>query len=347
MQTLHTSDFDFELPAELIASHPLHKRDASRMLVVKGTDVADKHIRDFVEYLRPGDVVVFNNSKVIPARFNASGHEITLHTAVSDKIWWGLCKKFNKINIGEILTLDDGSQVKVLDKESESGLKLEFLCDHVFAVLEKVGKMPLPPYMKREAETEDRERYQTVYADPIGSMAAPTAGLHFTPELMDEIERRGAKIVKITLHVGAGTWMPVKTENLSEHKMHSEWCCITPEQADIINNAKRVIAVGTTSMRTLESAAMDNSKLPESQRNRRVAPICRSTDIFITPGYKFGAVDVLLTNFHLPKSTLFMLVSAFAGLDEMKKAYAHAVAEKYRFFSYGDCCLLFKKETDQ
>ncbi len=347
MQTLHTSDFDFELPAELIASHPLHKRDASRMLVVKGTEVADKHIRDFVEYLRPGDVVVFNNSKVIPARFNASGHEITLHTAVSDKIWWGLCKKFNKINIGEILTLDDGSQVKVLDKESESGLKLEFLCDNVFAVLEKVGKMPLPPYMKREAETEDRERYQTVYADPVGSMAAPTAGLHFTPELMDEIERRGAKIVKITLHVGAGTWMPVKTENLSEHKMHSEWCCITPEQADIINNAKRVIAVGTTSMRTLESAAMDNSKLPGSQRNRRVAPICRSTDIFITPGYKFGAVDVLLTNFHLPKSTLFMLVSAFAGLDEMKKAYAHAVAEKYRFFSYGDCCLLFKKETDQ
>ena len=347
MQTLHTSDFDFELPAELIASHPLHKRDASRMLVVKGTEVADKHIRDFVEYLRPGDVVVFNNSKVIPARFNASGHEITLHTAVSDKIWWGLCKKFNKINIGEILTLDDGSQVKVLDKESESGLKLEFLCDNVFAVLEKVGKMPLPPYMKREAETEDRERYQTVYADPIGSMAAPTAGLHFTPELMDEIERRGAKIVKITLHVGAGTWMPVKTENLSEHKMHSEWCCITPEQADIINNAKRVIAVGTTSMRTLESAAMDNSKLSESQRNRRVAPICRSTDIFITPGYKFGAVDVLLTNFHLPKSTLFMLVSAFAGLDEMKKAYAHAVTEKYRFFSYGDCCLLFKKETDQ
>lgn len=347
MQTLHTSDFDFELPAELIASHPLHKRDASRMLVVKGTEVADKHIRDFVEYLRPGDVVVFNNSKVIPARFNASGHEITLHTAVSDKIWWGLCKKFNKINIGEILTLDDGSQVKVLDKESESGLKLEFLCNNVFAVLDKVGKMPLPPYMKREAETEDRERYQTVYADPIGSMAAPTAGLHFTPELMDEIERRGAKIVKITLHVGAGTWMPVKTENLSEHKMHSEWCCITPEQADIINNAKRVIAVGTTSMRTLESAAMDNSKLPEPQRNRRVAPICRSTDIFITPGYKFGAVDVLLTNFHLPKSTLFMLVSAFAGLDEMKKAYAHAVAEKYRFFSYGDCCLLFKKETDQ
>ena len=342
---LHTSDFDFDLPPELIASHPLHQRDASRMLVVKGKDIADKHIRDFLDYLQPGDVVVFNNSKVIPARFDASGHEITLHTAVSDKVWWGLCKKFNKINVDEILTLDDGTQVKVLDKDDESGLKLEFLCDNVFAVLDKVGKMPLPPYMKREAEIEDRERYQTVYADPIGSMAAPTAGLHFTPELMQEIETRGAKIVKITLHVGAGTWMPVKTEDLSQHKMHSEWCCITPQQADIINNAKRVIAVGTTSMRTLESSAMDNCKLPENERNARVVPVCRSTDIFITPGYKFGAVDVLLTNFHLPKSTLFMLVSAFAGLDEMKSAYAHAIEEKYRFFSYGDCCLLFKKDN--
>lgn len=343
MQTLHTSDFDFDLPPELIVSHPLHQRDASKMLVVNGNEIADKHIRDFLDYVQPGDVVVFNNSKVIPARFNASGHEITLHTAVSDKIWWGLCKKFNKINIDEILELEDGTQVKVLDKDSESGLKLEFLCDNVFAVLDKVGKMPLPPYMKREAETEDRERYQTVYAEPVGSMAAPTAGLHFTPELMQEIEARGAKIVKITLHVGAGTWMPVKTEDLSQHKMHSEWCCITPQQADIINNAKRVIAVGTTSMRTLESAAIDNRNLPESERQKRVVSICRSTDIFITPGYKFGAVDMLLTNFHLPKSTLFMLVSAFAGLTEMKNAYAHAIEEKYRFFSYGDCCLLFKK----
>ena len=340
---LHTSDFDFELPPELIASHPLHERDASRMLVVNGGDIMDKHIRDFVDYLRPGDVVVFNNSRVIPARFNASGHEITLHTAENDKVWWGLCKKFNKIPIGEILTLDDGTRARVLDKNDDSGLKLEFLCDNVFDVLNNVGKMPLPPYMKRDAETADHERYQTVYADPIGSMAAPTAGLHFTPELMDEIERRGAKIVKITLHVGAGTWMPVKTENLNEHKMHSEWCCITPAQADIINAATRVIAVGTTSMRTLESAAMDNRLRPVKEQFARVAPICRSTDIFITPGYKFGAVDVLLTNFHLPKSTLFMLVSAFAGLDEMRSAYAHAVAEKYRFFSYGDCCLLFKK----
>ena len=339
---LHTSDFDFELPAELIASHPLERRDASRMLVVDGGGVADKHIRDFLDYLQPGDVVVFNNSRVIPARFNASDHEITLHTAQNDHDWWGLCKKFNKINIGDILTMDDGTKIRVLDKDDESGLLLHFDCDNVFDVLNNVGKMPLPPYMKRDEEISDRERYQTVYAEPLGSMAAPTAGLHFTPELMSEIEARGAKIVKITLHVGAGTWMPVKTENLSEHKMHSEWCCITPIQADIINNAKRVIAVGTTSMRTLESAAI---RAREAGATTRVVPICDNTNIFITPGYKFGAVDVLLTNFHLPKSTLFMLVSAFAGLDEMKSAYAHAVAEKYRFFSYGDCCLLFRKDV--
>lgn len=340
--SLHTSDFDFELPTELIASHPLEKRDASRMLVVDGNTVADKHIRDFLDYLRPGDVVVFNNSRVIPARFMADGkHEITLHTCMSDdnKIWWGLCKKFTKMHIGDILTLDDGTQIKIISVNDESGLKIEFLCDDVFAVLDRVGKMPLPPYMKREEEVADRERYQTVYSQPLGSLAAPTAGLHFTTELMDEIEKRGAKIVKVTLHVGAGTWMPVKTENLSEHKMHREWCRVTPAQADIINRATRVIAVGTTSMRTLESAAR------HAAPGNRVAPFCSTTNIFITPGYEFRAVDVLLTNFHLPKSTLFMLVSAFSGLDEMKAAYKHAIDEKYRFFSYGDCCLLFKKDA--
>lgn len=340
----HTSDFDFDLPTDLIASHPLERRDASRMLVVRsshnGGELSDKHIRDFLDYLRPGDVVVFNNSRVIPARFDADGHEITLHTAVDDKNWWGLCRKFNKIRVGATLTMVDGTTITVRKKSDESGLLLHFNCENVFDVLNRVGKMPLPPYMKREAETADSARYQTVYADPLGSMAAPTAGLHFTDELMHEIENRGAKIVKITLHVGAGTWMPVKTENLNEHKMHSEWCCITPKQADIINNATRVIAVGTTSLRTLESAARN------AEIGKRVAPICQTTDIFITPGYKFRVVDVLLTNFHLPKSTLFMLVSAFSGLDEMKVAYAHAVAEKYRFFSYGDCCLLFRKEVN-
>lgn len=340
---LTLSDFDFELPTELIASRPLDARDASRMLVVNDTGVTDKHIRDFLDYLRPGDVVVFNNSRVIPARFMADGkHEITLHTATDDGCWWGLCRKFTKIGVGETMSLDDGTQIKICDIDSDSGLKIKFMTDDVFATLDRVGKMPLPPYMKRDAEISDRERYQTVYADPIGSMAAPTAGLHFTPELLDEIRARGAKIVNITLHVGAGTWMPVKTENLSEHKMHSEWGCITDAQAEVINNATRVIAVGTTSLRLLESAAMHNST-PE--KYRRVAPFNQTTDIFITPGYKFRAVDVLLTNFHLPKSTLFMLVSAFAGLPEMQSAYSHAIAEKYRFFSYGDCCLLFKNEV--
>lgn len=338
---LTTSDFDFELPVELIASHPLPQRDASRMLVVCGGDIYDKQVRDFLDYLKPGDVVVFNNSRVIPARFMADGiYEITLHTSSDDGCWWGLCKKFTKLKPGTVLTLDDGTKIEIVDQHPDSGLKIKFLCDDVFGVLDRVGKMPLPPYMKREEQLDDRERYQTVYASPLGSMAAPTAGLHFTPALLEQIQSRGAKIVNITLHVGAGTWMPVKTEDLSQHKMHSEWGCITAAQAEIINNANRVIAVGTTSLRLLESAAMCNC---DTERYRRVAPFCQTTDIFITPGYEFCAVDVLLTNFHLPKSTLFMLVSAFAGLSEMQAAYSHAVAEKYRFFSYGDCCLLFKK----
>lgn len=357
---MKTSDFDFDLPENLIASEPLERRDSSRMIVVnsplgRGADevggVGDKHIRDFLDYIRPGDVVVFNNSKVIPARFDAIAHdgkvyEITLHTKHSEHTWFGLCKKFNKLNIGDRLKIDDDTQIEIIGKDNEAGIIIRFLRksetinqqSEIFDVLDRVGKMPLPPYMKRDDRPDDRERYQTVYASPLGSMAAPTAGLHFTDEMLREIERRGATIVNITLHVGAGTWFPVKTEDLSSHKMHSEWGCITPEQADVINAAKRVVAVGTTSLRLLESAATGTGEL-------RVAPFCASTDIFITPGYKFQVVDVLLTNFHLPKSTLFMLVSAFAGVDEMRAAYAHAIEHGYRFFSYGDCCLLFKKDA--
>jgi S-adenosylmethionine:tRNA ribosyltransferase-isomerase len=272
-------------------------------------------------------------------------------------LWWGLCKKFQKLSIGDELTLaDNKTKIIIRDKNDESGLLIEFIksesgignpkqdsdsgfripdSDFVFSVLDRVGKMPLPPYMNRADEAADRTRYQTVYADPLGSMAAPTAGLHFTNEMLREIEKRGAKIVNITLHVGAGTWMPVKTEDLTKHKMHSEFGVITPEQVAAINSAKRVIAVGTTSLRLLESAARQTTD------DRRLTTFHGTTDIFITPGYKFRAVDVLLTNFHLPKSTLFMLVSAFAGVPEMRAAYEHAIAEKYRFFSYGDCCLLF------
>lgn len=335
---LHTSDFDFVLPETLIATHPLSERDASRMLVIDRDKTTDLHITDFVKFLLPGDVVVFNNSRVIPARFMASGYEITLHTNVTDKIWWGLCKRFNKLSVKDKLALDDGTQIQILDINAESGIKLEFLCDNPLEVLDTVGKIPLPPYMKRQEELADRERYQTVYSKPVGSMAAPTAGLHFTNELLKKIEQTGAKIVNVTLHVGAGTWLPVKTENLTEHKMHSEWGCITSEQAQIINNAKRVIAVGTTSLRLLESAGQVNAL-----EEQKLGAFCGTTDIFITPGYKFRVVDVLLTNFHLPKSTLFMLVSAFAGLYNMKNAYKHAIDNEYRFFSYGDCCLLLNK----
>ena len=362
-----------------VCGHPSgnHPQNFSNFAGPDGGELilSDKHIRDFLDYLQPGDVVVFNNSRVIPARFDAIkssplargvtgetrrgvAYEITLHTAVNDKTWWGLCRKFNKMKVGDTLTMTDGTTITVQRKNDKSGLLLRFNCDNVFDVLGRVGKMPLPPYMKRDAEIADSTRYQTVYADPLGSMAAPTAGLHFTDELMSEIEKRGAKIVKITLHVGAGTWMPVKTENLSEHKMHSEWFCITPDQADIINNATRVIAVGTTSLRALESAAITTALAAGSQsasdnearcgggsEHKRIVPFCGTTNIFITPGYKFRVVDVLLTNFHLPKSTLFMLVSAFSGLEQMKTAYAHAIAEKYRFFSYGDSCLLFRKDS--
>jgi S-adenosylmethionine:tRNA ribosyltransferase-isomerase len=308
-------------------------------MLVLGSKISDKHITDFVSYLHPGDVVVFNNSKVIPARFDATAndgtkYEITLHTKTDDG-WMGFAKKFQKLKIGEKLKLDDGSQIEIIDKSDESGLTIKFYTDNVFDVLDAVGKMPLPPYMKRTEEISDRERYQTIYANPLGSMAAPTAGLHFTNELLDAVRAAGAEIINITLHVGAGTWAPIKTEDTDNHKMHSEWGVITPEQTNIINHAKqngdRIIAVGTTSLRLLESAAGK--------------PFCGTTNIFITPGYRFQVVDVLLTNFHLPKSTLFMLVSAFAGLPEMQAAYKHAVDEKYRFFSYGDSCLLFRKES--
>ncbi len=333
-------------PSEVISSPPSVTLQPPIPQAVRD-NIQDCHIRDFINYIQPGDVVVFNNSRVIPARFNASGYEITLHTK-KDNYWWGFAKKFNKINIGDELVLDDNeTKIKILDKNNDSGLLMKFIfssnlkpqTSNLFDVLDRVGKMPLPPYMNRAEETDDRERYQTVYAETLGSMAAPTAGLHFTDEMLAEIERRGAKIVNITLHVGAGTWMPVKTEDLSQHKMHSEWGEITAEQAEIINAAKRVIAVGTTSLRLLESAARLTTD------DRRLTTFSGTTDIFITPGYRFRVVDVLLTNFHLPKSTLFMLVSAFAGVSEMRAAYQHAVDEKYRFFSYGDCCLLFRKDN--
>jgi len=328
---MKTSNFDFDLSFELIAQAPPQARDAARMLVVGGdAGLYDDAVRNFIKYLRPGDAVVFNDSRVIPCRFDAGGYEFTLHTK-TESGWWGFAKKSGKLKIGDRLRLADGTEIKITDKSIGSGLHVEFDCDNVFEVLERTGKMPLPPYIRRMADETDAARYQTVYAGPLGSMAAPTAGLHFTPELLATIKAAGAEIINITLHVGAGTWLPVKAENIRDHKMHGEYGVITPQQAEAIGRAKRVIAVGTTSLRLLENAAGK--------------PFAGTTDIFITPGYKFKVVDVLLTNFHLPRSTLFMLVCAFAGMNEMRRAYAHAISEKYRFFSYGDCCLLFKKDS--
>ncbi|MDR0449545.1 MAG: tRNA preQ1(34) S-adenosylmethionine ribosyltransferase-isomerase QueA [Rickettsiales bacterium] len=338
---MRVSDFDFELPTELIATRPLERRDQSRMLVV-GETLSDDVVSNFPKFLRPGDVVVMNDSRVIPSRFTAAAgggktYEITLHTNLGGGEWLGLAKKFQQLQIGEELTLSDGTKIKISDK-SDDGLTLGPLA---FETLERVGKIPLPPYMRREDDAADRDRYQTIYAATAGSMAAPTAGLHFTPELLKAVENAGAKIVKITLHVGAGTFLPVKSEDTSGHKMHSEFGAITQEQADTINGAKRVIAVGTTSIRLLESSPPVEG-CPQGRGG--LSAFSGTTNIFITPGYKFKTADILLTNFHLPKSTLFMLVSAFAGLPEMQSAYAHAILEKYRFFSYGDCCLIYGKE---
>ena len=354
---LVTSDFYYDLPAELIAQHPMPARDASRLMVLDRAThtVTHRHFYDIVDYLHESDVLVINDSKVIPARI--FGHAAERAEAMIELLllrqraldtWEVLVKPGKRAKIGARLVFGEGELVgTVTDIVAEGNRLITFEYDreryaNIYDILHRIGTMPLPPYITERLE--DQGRYQTVYAHALGSMAAPTVGLHFTPELIEEIKKRGAKVVKITLHVGAGTWKAVTSEKVADHRMHSEWGRITQKHVDIINKAKRVIAVGTTSLRLLETAAKNN---PCRRRYKRVAPFCGTTRIFITPGFRFRAVDVLLTNFHLPQSTLFMLVSAFSGMEQMKAAYSHAVAEKYRFFSYGDCCLLFKKEKDK
>ena len=359
---MKTSQFWYPLPERLIAQHPSERRGTEKMMVLhRATGMIEhRHIADIVEYLDEKDLLVVNDTKVFPARLigcwedSKGAVEVLMVAAapesetVKELVWNVIIGSGRKCREGQVAVFGPRGELKAKLLKPLEGIgmwKVEFICERpLMDLLDEFGHTPVPPYVKREGTREeemaDRERYQTIYAREVGSVAAPTAGLHFTPELLDAIRGRGAEIVNITLHVGAGTWLPVKVEDLSQLKMHSEWGCITDAQADIINSAKRVIAVGTTSLRLLESAAIRNDN---PAKYRRVAPFCTTTDIFITPGYKFRSVDVLLTNFHLPKSTLFMLVSAFAGLDEMKQAYSHAVSEKYRFFSYGDCCLLFKK----
>lgn len=360
---MQLSEFDFTLPEALIAQHPASVRDASRLLYVNGVVLADKTLQDLPDLLRTGDLLVFNNTRVIPARLKGKRGdveiEITLHQPRGDE--WEVfarptkrLKIGNTINfilpteqgearsegVGEVSPTKENFYAEVIAKNEDGTVLLRFEPEgQLYPMLEKYGQMPLPPYIKRtEKEQADDERYQTVFARKMGAVAAPTAGLHFTPELLERLKAKGIDHSFVTLHVGAGTFLPVKVDDISQHKMHHEWYEIKPETADKINQAKRegrrVVAVGTTSLRSLESAASDEGA---------VQPIQASTDIFITPGYRFKCVDTLFTNFHLPKSTLFMLVSAFAGMNEMRAAYVHAIAKQYRFFSYGDACLLEKK----
>ena len=339
---MKTSDFDFYLPEELIAQTPLERRDASRLLTLDKTTgaVGHHHFYDLPQFLRPGDCLVMNDSRVLPARL--IGHrptggvcEVLLLVDTGEGLWECLVRPGRKLKPGAQVIFGEGQLTATIEAEVEDGKRLvRFHYQGIFLeILEQLGKMPLPPYIK--AELQDQERYQTVYSKVVGSAAAPTAGLHFTPELLEQIRDMGVKECYVTLHVGLGTFRPVKAEDIQDHEMHSEFCQISQETADIINETKRnrgrVVCVGTTSCRTIESFAAEDGTMT-----------ARSgwTNIFIYPGYKFKVLDALVTNFHLPQSTLIMLVSALAGREHVLAAYEEAVKEKYRFFSFGDDMLI-------
>lgn len=339
---MKTHDFYYELPEELIAQTPLQQRDASRLMVLNRVtgEIEHKHFYDIIDYLHPGDCLVLNDSRVLPARL--LGHrptggavEILLLRDLGEKKWECLCKPGKKMREGDTVSFGDGELTATVCQVQEDGNRIvEFHYEGIFLeVLERLGKMPLPPYIK--AELKDQERYQTVYSREVGSAAAPTAGLHFTQELLDKIRAKGIKTAFVTLHVGLGTFRPVKAEEVTEHHMHSELCMMNEETAAILNETKatggRVICVGTTSCRTLESLVNEDGSFSAKSK---------WTDIFIYPGYKFKAMDGLVTNFHLPESTLVMLVSAFAGREHVLNAYKIAVENRYRFFSFGDAMLL-------
>ncbi|KKM09221.1 S-adenosylmethionine tRNA ribosyltransferase [Clostridiales bacterium PH28_bin88] len=340
---MRVADFDFHLPPELIAQEPIEPRDASRLMVLHRREGRLEHrrFRDIVNYLRPGDVMVLNSTRVIPARLfgvragTGAAIEVVLLTRLDLHRWEVLVRPGRKARTGDQLVFGDGElRAEVVDHTAAGGRVLEFQYRGTFEeILDRLGKMPLPPYIKKELV--DRERYQTVYASQPGSAAAPTAGLHFTPGLLEEISQRGVEIVYLLLHVGLGTFRPVKVETVEEHHMHAEYYRLDEKTAETINRAKekggRVVAVGTTSVRTLETV---------SDERGRVAPGSGWTDIFIYPGYRFRVVDAMVTNYHLPKSTLLMLASAFAGREQVLAAYRQAVAEGYRFFSFGDAMLI-------
>ncbi|WP_420472080.1 tRNA preQ1(34) S-adenosylmethionine ribosyltransferase-isomerase QueA [Brevundimonas sp. FT23042] len=355
---MKTADFDFDLPDDNIALRPAEPRDSARLLVVRQDELEDRIIRDLPDFLRPGDALVFNDTRVIPARLSGVREranpvvggpdgdtltvevEATLHHRDAPDVWSAFMKPGKRIKAGDRIVFR--SLTATVTGKGDDGLvtlRFDVSGPALDDAIREVGVMPLPPYIaaKRPEDERDRSDYQTVFAEHDGSVAAPTAGLHFTPALLDAIRAKGVSTHAVTLHVGAGTFLPVKADDTADHRMHSEWGEVSSATADALNAVHaaggRIVCVGTTSLRLLESATGEDGV---------VRPFHGDTAIFITPGYRFRAVDVLMTNFHLPKSTLFMLVSAFAGLETMKAAYAHAVADGYRFYSYGDGSLLFR-----
>lgn len=340
------SDYHFDLPTELIAKYPANKRSDSRLLLVdKNTgQYQDQQFTDILELLQPNDLLVFNNTKVIPARLFAQKQtggqiEILIERLLDDKNVLAHIRASKAPKADSLLLLNQEPIFKVIEK-NDSLYQLQAVHDNVLDLLEQYGQMPLPPYLDREVEASDKERYQTVYAKEQGSVAAPTAGLHFDEAILQKLQQKNIEFTYVTLHVGAGTFQPVRHDDITQHQIHHEWLTVSQETCDKIKEAKtkggRVICVGTTSVRSIESAAtaIDN-----------IQPYSGDTNIFIYPGYQFKMVDAILTNFHLPKSSLLMLVSAFAGFDNIKKVYEHAVEEKYRFFSYGDAMLLIAQRS--
>lgn len=365
---MRTDLFDFVLPESAIALYPAVPRDTARMLVVRAVqgsctrddaDLADKGVRDLPSLLQPGDALVFNDTRVIPAALSGvrlrDGREANVSFNLTKRVdgnrWKAFARPAKRLEVGDRVRLGDSNDAcmaaaldATVSEKGEAGeveLAFDFTGEALDAAIANVGVMPLPPYiaLKRAPDDRDRSTYQTIYADKDGAVAAPTAGLHFTPELFAALDARGIERHFVTLHVGAGTFLPVKADDTADHKMHSEWGSVSAETAAALNDVKarggRIVCVGTTSLRVLESAARDDGTLPAWTGD---------TSIFITPGYQFKCVDGLMTNFHLPRSTLFMLVSAFCGLGTMRAAYGHAIREGYRFYSYGDASLLFRSE---
>jgi S-adenosylmethionine:tRNA ribosyltransferase-isomerase len=339
---MKVDQFDFELPQDRIALRPARPRDSARLLWVDGSDISNRQILDLPSLLQPGDVLVFNDTKVIPAQLEGRRGDAsvgaTLHKREGPREWQAFLRNAKRARVGDKIDFGEGVGASVVEKSADGLAVIHFHGEEpVELLLERAGRMPLPPYIasKRPADEEDRADYQTMFARELGAVAAPTAALHFTPRLLDALNARGVRCETLTLHVGAGTFLPVKAEDTGGHRMHAEWGRIEAATADRLNQARasggRLIAVGTTSLRLLESAADENGA---------IRPFDGDTAIFITPGYRFKAIDGLITNFHLPKSTLFMLVSALMGLDVMKAAYRHAVAAGFRFYSYGDASLL-------